>query len=161
MRTRSRRVDCDPDVIRFPYRRGEDLLMKWTRAAALFLIGLTGAACNSASATPTRDVTWVLDVSNYSAGAVVVTPWTGGPKTTITCGNGVEYRDGSRGAPPLPWGVVVSVKAGSKIVLDQLAGALGSPSQEVVVENDASGNPTAFMRNAGGSLGFPGPCPSP
>jgi len=97
---------------------------------------------------------------NYSAGAVVVTPWIGGDKSTITCGNGVEFRDGSRGAPPLPWAVIVAVKADSKIVLDQLAGAHGMPSQEVVVENDASGNAAALMRNAGGSLAFPGPCPA-
>ncbi|HVC40650.1 MAG TPA: hypothetical protein VND54_01600 [Candidatus Saccharimonadales bacterium] len=135
--------------------------MKWTRAAALFLTGLTGVACSSAFATPTRDGTWVLDVNNYSAGAVVVTPWVGGPKRTITCGNGVEFRDGSRGAPRLPWRVVVAVKPDGKIVLDQLAGAHGSPGQEVVVETDASGNAGAFMRNAGGSLSFPGPCPSP
>lgn len=128
--------------------------------AALFLAGVTGVACNSASARPTSDGTWVLDVSNYSGTPVVVTPWVGGPKTTITCGNGAVFRDGSRGAPALPWGVVVAVKAGGRIVLDQLAGAYGLPSQEVDVETDASGSTAAFMRNAGGSLAFPGPCPS-
>jgi hypothetical protein len=129
--------------------------------AALFLAGLTGAACNGVSATPTRDGTWSLEVSNYSDGAVVVTPWVGGATTTITCGNGVEFRDGSRGSPALPWSVVVAVKADGRIVLDQLAGAYGLPSQEVDVETDSSGNTAAFMRNAGGSLSFPGPCPSP
>lgn len=128
---------------------------------ALLLAGLTGVACNGASATPTRGGAWILEVSNYSAGAVVVTPWVGGPTTTITCGNGAVFRDGSRGAPALPWGVVVALKADGRIVLDQVAGAYGLPSQEVDVETDASGNTAAFMRNAGGSLSFPGACPSP
>jgi len=127
----------------------------------LVLAGLAGAACNGASTTPTHDGTWVLDVLNYSARAVVVTPWVGGSHTTITCGNGVEFRDGSSGAPPLPWAVVVAVKADGRVVMDQLAGAHGLPSQEVVVADDSSGATGAFMANAGASLAFPGPCPSP
>jgi hypothetical protein len=128
---------------------------------SLLLISLTGVACNRASPIPGIGGAWFLEVSNYSAGAVIVAPWVGSPKSTITCGNGMEFRDGSPGAPPLPWGVVVAEKAGGAVVLDQSAGAAGAPSQEVDVENGVDNQVSAFMRNAGGSLAFPGPCTSP
>jgi len=63
---------------------------------------------------------------------------------------------------PRPWHVVVVLKADGKVLLDQLAGTRGSPSQEVRIETDAAGKDTAFMRDAGWS----GPadatsCPTP
>jgi hypothetical protein len=80
-----------------------------------------------------------------------VTPWDGGPKTTLACQQSIELTDGFEGTPPLPWDVVVVRKTDGKVILDQLAGAHGSPSQEGRVETDEGGDPIAFMRDAGGS----------
>ncbi len=129
---------------------------------ALLGLGLVGTACNSALPGPSGAGPWFLDVMNLSPSTIVVTPWHGGPKTTLACQQSVELKDGVAHAPALPWDVVVVRKADGKVLLDQLAGAHGLPSQEVRVETDGAGDATAFMRDAGGS----GPaeatsCPSP
>jgi|SRR5580700_4760651 hypothetical protein len=117
--------------------------------AAIGAIALV--ACNSAIPGPGGGGRWFLDVENLSPITVVVTPWDGGPKTTLACQQSIELTDGFEGTPPLPWDVVVVRKTDGKVILDQLAGAHGSPSQEGRVETDEGGDPIAFMRDAGGS----------
>lgn len=118
---------------------------------ALLGLALVGAACNSALPGPGGGGPWFLNVMNLSPSTVVVTPWHGGPKTTLACQQSIELTDGVAHAPALPWDVVVVQKADGKVLLDQLAGTHGLPSQEVRVEMNAAGNATAFMRDAGGS----------
>src|ERR1700694_4828947 len=129
---------------------------------AIFGLGLVGVACNSALPGPGGGGPWFLEGQNLSPTTIVVTPWRGGPETTLACQQSVELKDGVGGAPGLPWAVVVVRKADGKVLLDQLAGDHVLPSQEVRVETDAAGTAAAFMRDAGGSGGaVTTTCPSP
>jgi hypothetical protein len=120
-------------------------------AAALLASVLMGVACNSALPYPGAGGPWFLNVMNLSPSTVIVTPWNGGPKTTLMCQQALELQVGVGAAPAPPWHVVVVLKADGNVLLDQLAGTHGSPSQEVRIETDGAGNDTAFMRDAGGS----------
>ena len=121
--------------------------------AALVTAALAGVACNRALPYPGSSGPWFLNVENLSPSTVVVTPWDGGPKTTLSCQQSMKVEGGVGAAPAPPWRVVVKLKDDGRLLLDELAGARGAPSQEVRIETDSAGNPTAFMRDAGGSGG--------
>jgi hypothetical protein len=118
------------------------------------LLLLVAVALCTSCGTPSS---WQLNVENLTSQAVVVQPWSGGPKTTLECQQSVTLHAGIKGAPDLPWHVVVVLETSGHVLLDTEATAQ-LPSQDVVVEPGANGNDIAFMREAGGSLSNPGGC---
>jgi hypothetical protein len=100
---------------------------------------------------------WQLNVENLTSQTVVVQPWSGGPTTTLGCQQSVTLHAGVKGAPDLPWHIVLILEPGGQVILDTEATAQ-LPSQAVIVEPGTDGNDTALMRQAGGSLAYSGGC---
>ena len=126
------------------------------RLASLYVIALATSACGHPAtydgSVPWPPGPWTLNVQDFRPGVVTVTPWTGAKQVRIQCGTSVTFTEGKGGAPSPPWTVVVRNSTGS-ILLDEDTPDDSHPPQEIDVF--ASG---ASMRDAGGSLGFPGAC---
>jgi len=122
----------------------------------LCVIALATSACGHPAtydgSVPWPSGPWTLNVQDFRPGTVTVTPWTGAKQVRIPCGTSVTFTEGEAGAPSPPWTVVVRGSTGA-VLLDDVTPDNSHPPQEIDVF--ATG---ASMRDAGGSLGFPGAC---
>jgi hypothetical protein len=126
------------------------------RIGSLCVIALAASACGHPAtydgSVPWPPGAWTLNVQDFRPGAVTVTPWTGAKQVRIECGASVTFTEGEAGAPSPPWTVVVRSRSGA-MLLDDNTPDDSHPPQEIDVF--ASG---VSLRDAGGSLGFPGAC---
>jgi len=89
-----------------------------------------------------------LDIQDLMHDSINVSPWSGATGRQVACGDGVTFRPGLDGAPPLPWTVSVTGAGGKKLLKTGISAGAG-PKHIFVTTSGAE------MVDEGGSHGAP------
>jgi hypothetical protein len=92
-----------------------------------------------------------LAVQDLMHDSINVTPWSGAMGTHVACGDGVTFKPGMDGAPPLPWTVSVTTAGGKKLLETELSASAGpkhifvtTSGAQMVDEGGSHGAPTTY-----------------